>query len=400
MSNKVGPNEPCSCGSGKKFKKCCGAVGATALAPGATYDRVDRDGAYRKLAELVERATFAREDGDAEENPERRFWGEYADVEIELYDASLIASMEQVRDNWISFDWRPASGQRLVAELLARKDLRAGEAAFLEGMQRSALLPYELVQRAAAAATLRPLLGGGEVTVHLGELELGSQPESFLLARVVAPGVSGKPELEGGVLRVPNEFRAEVLELYAGKADAEAQKELPPALAQLWLKKFLAKLEAQVLEGGEADSITGHLAELGLDSVMAFFQAHPQASLNQLAEILDDEADALCWAFVDEAVARQEVRGYALELLVRLLWCVPKGWARPGKGKDHDKLLTYLEGWEIELQEAGCDAQAKLIVHHLLADKDLPAGWRPQGASDPKLVAAFAAHWPAPASAV
>ncbi|MCB9875985.1 MAG: YchJ family protein [Planctomycetes bacterium] len=26
---KVGPNEPCSCGSGKKFKKCCGKPGAT-----------------------------------------------------------------------------------------------------------------------------------------------------------------------------------------------------------------------------------------------------------------------------------------------------------------------------------------------------------------------------------
>ena len=22
--NKVGPNEPCPCGSGKKYKKCCG----------------------------------------------------------------------------------------------------------------------------------------------------------------------------------------------------------------------------------------------------------------------------------------------------------------------------------------------------------------------------------------
>jgi uncharacterized protein len=25
-SNKVGPNAPCPCGSGKKFKKCCGSV--------------------------------------------------------------------------------------------------------------------------------------------------------------------------------------------------------------------------------------------------------------------------------------------------------------------------------------------------------------------------------------
>jgi uncharacterized protein YchJ len=25
---KVGRNEPCVCGSGKKFKKCCGSAGA------------------------------------------------------------------------------------------------------------------------------------------------------------------------------------------------------------------------------------------------------------------------------------------------------------------------------------------------------------------------------------
>ncbi|MDT7520794.1 SEC-C metal-binding domain-containing protein [Rhodoferax sp. TBRC 17660] len=26
MQPKVGRNEPCPCGSGKKFKKCCGAA--------------------------------------------------------------------------------------------------------------------------------------------------------------------------------------------------------------------------------------------------------------------------------------------------------------------------------------------------------------------------------------
>ena len=29
MSKVVGPNAPCPCGSGKKYKKCHGAVGAT-----------------------------------------------------------------------------------------------------------------------------------------------------------------------------------------------------------------------------------------------------------------------------------------------------------------------------------------------------------------------------------
>ena len=28
-SKKVGPNDPCPCGSGKKHKKCCGSVGAS-----------------------------------------------------------------------------------------------------------------------------------------------------------------------------------------------------------------------------------------------------------------------------------------------------------------------------------------------------------------------------------
>lgn len=27
QSEKIGRNDPCSCGSGRKYKKCCGAVG-------------------------------------------------------------------------------------------------------------------------------------------------------------------------------------------------------------------------------------------------------------------------------------------------------------------------------------------------------------------------------------
>lgn len=397
--SKVGPNEPCSCGSGKKFKKCCGAVGASALADGASYDRVDRDGARRKLAELIESTKLERahpEEADAAgEDPERRFWGEYADVEIDLYDSSLITSMEQVRDDWIAFDWRMESGERLVDKLLQRKDLRAGEVAFLEGVRRSVLSPYEVVARAAASATLRELSAGTEVAVHLGDLELGSQPESFLLARVVSPGISGRPELEGGALRVPNELRQEVLELFASHPDSDARKQLPPRLAQLWLTKFLARLEAQPGPPDAEGSVAARIAALGLDGVMAFAGAHPQASLNELADLLDEDAALLCWALVDEGVARNQMRAYALELLVRLLWCLPKGWSRAPKGKDFDRMMTFLHGWESELQEAGCEAQANKIIHHLLQDKDIPAGWRPEGASDPRLVAAFAAHWPA-----
>nr|MBP7460864.1 SEC-C domain-containing protein [Candidatus Delongbacteria bacterium] len=32
MQPKIGPNEPCPCGSGKKYKKCCGRVGSNGQA--------------------------------------------------------------------------------------------------------------------------------------------------------------------------------------------------------------------------------------------------------------------------------------------------------------------------------------------------------------------------------
>ena len=38
--NKIGPNKPCSCGSGRKFKKCCGPRG------GLTKMQYDEEQAY------------------------------------------------------------------------------------------------------------------------------------------------------------------------------------------------------------------------------------------------------------------------------------------------------------------------------------------------------------------
>ena len=36
VDRKVGRNEPCPCGSGKKYKRCCGAAGKAADSPGTT----------------------------------------------------------------------------------------------------------------------------------------------------------------------------------------------------------------------------------------------------------------------------------------------------------------------------------------------------------------------------
>ncbi len=42
---KIGPNKPCSCGSGRKFKKCCGPRG------GLTEIQYAEDQAYREKRE-------------------------------------------------------------------------------------------------------------------------------------------------------------------------------------------------------------------------------------------------------------------------------------------------------------------------------------------------------------
>lgn len=46
---KVGRNDPCPCGSGKKYKKCCGAAGDDPLAGAgdAVYFRLNKEIAYR-----------------------------------------------------------------------------------------------------------------------------------------------------------------------------------------------------------------------------------------------------------------------------------------------------------------------------------------------------------------
>ncbi|MDX9996312.1 MAG: SEC-C metal-binding domain-containing protein, partial [Rhodocyclaceae bacterium] len=39
MPSSPGRNDPCPCGSGKKYKKCCGATGAVRIAAPATSTR-------------------------------------------------------------------------------------------------------------------------------------------------------------------------------------------------------------------------------------------------------------------------------------------------------------------------------------------------------------------------
>ncbi len=77
MSMKIGPNERCPCGSGKKYKKCCGKPGSAAR--GLPHTPADRESAIGKLEAFIEERY-----GEDDEYAAAEFWDHFADREDEL----------------------------------------------------------------------------------------------------------------------------------------------------------------------------------------------------------------------------------------------------------------------------------------------------------------------------
>jgi hypothetical protein len=113
--------------------------------------------------------------------------------------------------------------------------------------------PYETVApRSGSSLVLRDLLDGTTTTVHEPSTSIVIPDGSFLVARIVACGVSGKPELEGGVLVMPNAFRQLLLDkisehrglhqlAHPEQSAQDADKELAPFFNQLALKALFAE---------------------------------------------------------------------------------------------------------------------------------------------------------------
>jgi tetratricopeptide (TPR) repeat protein len=64
-AGKPGRNDPCPCGSGRKYKACCGAVSAAATGPAQTGSRKVDARAYQAALERAERARAAGRIGEA-----------------------------------------------------------------------------------------------------------------------------------------------------------------------------------------------------------------------------------------------------------------------------------------------------------------------------------------------
>jgi SEC-C motif-containing protein len=196
----TGRNDPCPCGSGRKFKRCClGNVEASA----AAYTREERQAALDRLLRLSMRQEFVHLRADAE----AEFWGEWRAQrsEDDLRRAIELDESHVAFQEWFAFDYRLPGGSTLIELLLDREGdrLRTGEQRYLERMRESHLRPYEVTGvRLDEGLDLRDLWTGQTIQVREKQATHQLVQWDLLIARVVL-GEHGVPVIDGYLYLLP-----------------------------------------------------------------------------------------------------------------------------------------------------------------------------------------------------
>jgi hypothetical protein len=187
----IGPNEPCPCGSGRKFKKCCNGV-EKRQAPPAPYTRDERERAIRKALKAVAAVVPAEE----RESIREEFGGPDASVLGELDDFARTMSFN-VYWNWMLVDYDRPDGTTIVQELFTKPRFDAGEKAYLETLRVTRMRLWRVTGVVAGeSVTVRDAFDDGVLTIRERSASQTLEPGDLLAARIVAAGASGFPEFE------------------------------------------------------------------------------------------------------------------------------------------------------------------------------------------------------------
>jgi len=185
----IGRNQSCPCGSGKKYKRCCGAPKTDPLALAAGAVRAAQETAEAKVVRLI-RDEF----GDDAFNDA---WGEFNLEEVDL---------DPCRDDeadlfipWVLYDWEPWDEDRHSRRPLEVRLTPAGmsvagrglalspaESAFLMSVATTPTSFHDVIaSEPGRTTTLRDILLGTEITVfeRLGSTDV--RPGDILYGRVV-----------------------------------------------------------------------------------------------------------------------------------------------------------------------------------------------------------------------
>ncbi|MFH0903365.1 MAG: SEC-C metal-binding domain-containing protein, partial [Pseudomonadota bacterium] len=192
---KPGRNEPCHCGSGRKYKQCCLDRDRDRDSAAPRYTARDRESAFAKLERFSDEVVGGESDLAYDELFDDRH------ANMPDLDEKLEASSDDVLDMWFWFDRPLDDGGSLVVDRLLAEDrsIADGERCFLELARGTCMRLYEIVDVCPGVSlTMRDVFDNATVTVQ----EKGSRQlkrADIVAARIIRPGVSGMPEMERGV---------------------------------------------------------------------------------------------------------------------------------------------------------------------------------------------------------
>ena len=296
----VGRNDPCPCGSGKKFKRCCGAARVNRSKAG--YTEAERESAIGALARFARRAEFEQDLAvgrtlfwpPSEEMVEGRV-GEYSSRPMVLIN----------EHNFLTLDVEIKDGKTLIDLFLERRapSLSQGERSFLEDLRRTHVGLYEVLDsRPRTGLHLRDLWVSDQeywVEEHAGSSQLC---RSDVLAARISRRPSGTHVLEGDIYPFPARMKARILgQLEADKLAAEGCR--PPLSPEAFLKRVTFRfhhLWLQSLDPSPPELATSDESALE-PTVMRYDVQNPIAlvrALDACAELEQDEE--VGWVFFRE----------------------------------------------------------------------------------------------------
>jgi SEC-C motif/Protein of unknown function (DUF2384) len=327
MSSKIGRNDPCPCGSGNKYKHCCGSGAAQAPAPAEGHDSaVPRALAWleqhhRKawsiafeaaFEDAIDEVFFEEEDDAAIEDALADLSDELmGQVQINLTEWLLAEGEIQVKGEWIG-----------VPELLLGPRgplLSIGQRAWLEQLARQPLRLYDVTEVVpgstvtlcdALDTALPPIVvheATGSRSMHVG-MQIG--------ARIMM--VAGEPQLSGAIYGFSAGAGRALLQemrrigLATGSEDAAAREDDSDTSANS-VEDAKLSIGLMIFE----DWLAQHLRPEPLPNIV-------DSSTGEALLFTTDHYEVLDWTELSNALAAQpEVEGSR-----------GKGWDRLVKGDD------------------------------------------------------------------
>lgn len=162
-----GRNEPCPCGSGKKYKKCCGSAPSDTL-----YYRRLSDAYDRLSGKLLEFAHATLSDSAVIRALQQFF----NTNRLESLDRSMVEAYDPIFYPWFFFNWEIEKADTIsgtsqtIAELFRRKRIKKTDPLELSILNATIGTPFSFFEVADVDAgrglDLRDLLAGEDIKVH------------------------------------------------------------------------------------------------------------------------------------------------------------------------------------------------------------------------------------------